>query len=1227
MYEGMKGLDDFFVAGYTPENLRARALPADVYLETRGEGGASEGLEGLEGEDWRPPVPLDPPPLPEFPVEALPEGIRGYVEALATFTQTPRMLAGGVALGAMATALAKKVVVEARPGWEEPLQLWTLTLLESGNRKTAVMQSMLEPFDTWERARAGELAPRVAEAESRRNILEQRRKKAEKDAAQKRGAEAAEAEVAALAAARLLAELEAPSPPQLITSDVTPEEVARLCRDNDSRIAVWSDEGEVFKIVAGRYSSSQTPNVETFLKGHSGGDVRVNRIGREGIRVHDAAVTMVLVVQPEVLASLGNRDTLKGLGYFARFLYGMPRSSLGSREVDPPPIPDAVRAAYHERIAALLDADIPKDEAGEIVPRKVRFSREAGALLKEFQRWIEPQLGAFGEMAALAEWGSKLPGAVVRVAGLLHVADLADRGHKPWEVEVPAGTLERAISIGCCYLEHSRVVLASMGADPRLAGARRLAEFVEHRGISRISARDLFQKLKDRGQFDGMDKLEAVLGLLEEYGYVRRKARPGDRRGGRPKSPVLEFNPLSPARNPLNPRNVEARPAPFSEWLAQRRGPEGPDDTPPRGLPPEPDVDARDDEEPPRNLPVDTLDSREDSPAGRVADVVQHGYLPEQTSTETGHEPPKAYELVADRARLLELAAFLGGVGEAALDIETTSLSPFGGRVRLLSLHADGGTYLVDCFSVDPTPVLEALEDKVLYAHGAEFDLPFLHHAYGFSPAQTPVDTLHLSQVVRAGEWERREVGGWERKKHSLGEVLQRELGVKAGDKKKYQRGEAWEGELTEEHLEYGAGDVIHLKPLAERLFALLEERGLQATWDLEQWAKPLFLQMCARGIPFDKERWDGLVRGLEGEVHELKERADAIAPPRPDGGGAWNWFSQKQAREAFTLAGLDVPDLKRETLSAYEHPLVGAVSEYRDARSVLSRHRKWYEGRYEDGRVHPHWRPCGAATGRATCTDPNVQALTTAGPYRGCVRPREGRALVKADVNQMELRVLAAVTGDETMLGVFRAGGDLNVNTAEAITGRKVKKSDPERKRAKAVNFGLSFGMGAKMFLEKAKDDYGVTMTLKEAKEAKRLLLDTYPGIGRWHRREAHECERGNFETRTLLGRRRVVEPDRSGSPKFTERLNAPVQGTAADVLKTAMANLWGSRAEHPGALPILTVHDEVVVECERAEAAEVAAWLSSALREAISSVLGHPELAGEEAVETTVIAAWGDG
>jgi DNA polymerase I len=485
------------------------------------------------------------------------------------------------------------------------------------------------------------------------------------------------------------------------------------------------------------------------------------------------------------------------------------------------------------------------------------------------------------------------------------------------------------------------------------------------------------------------------------------------------------------------------------------------------------------------------------------------------------------------------------------------------------------------------------------------------------------IDTLHLSQVARAGEWEVKANGGWVRKRHSLKNVLERELGVTLGDKKRFQRGKAWTADITDEHLEYAAGDVIHLKPLADKLLALVKEHGLTEVWELERRAKPLFLAMCTRGIPLDLDLWGRLTNELEQKIVSLKENADKLGPPHPEG-LQWNWNSPPQAKEAFSLAGLEVPDLKRETLSRYGHPLVEAVAEYRNVRSLLSRVATWAAGRYRSDRVYPQWNPSGAATGRASCTSPNVQSLPKVGGFRDCVRPEQGRVLVRADLSQIELRVLTAITEDENMLEVFRGGGDLHLNTAEVLAGRKVNRGDPERQKAKAVNFGLSFGMGAKKFKDVAERDYGVCMSLSEAREAKRKLLAAYPAIGRWHHQESTQREAGNFETFTLLGRRRVVEPDYERKPSFTERLNAPVQGSAADILKLALADLWEDREAYPHAYPVLTVHDEVVIECDEKDAQGVGTWLSETLRRAVNHVLGLQELAGEDAVEVTIGPSW---
>jgi DNA polymerase-1 len=177
------------------------------------------------------------------------------------------------------------------------------------------------------------------------------------------------------------------------------------------------------------------------------------------------------------------------------------------------------------------------------------------------------------------------------------------------------------------------------------------------------------------------------------------------------------------------------------------------------------------------------------------------------------------------------------------------------------------------------------------------------------------------------------------------------------------------------------------------------------------------------------------------------------------------------------------------------------------------------------------------------------------------------------------------------------------------------------DRKLAKAVNFGLLYGQGAKGFKEFARDKYGTDITLEEAALYKRQFFGTYPGLAAWHEQERLRMKRGETETRTLAGRRRV------GVDRFTEWVNAPVQGTGADGLKLALAFLWERRAECPGAVPVACVHDEIVVECDEDEAEKVKAWLEKAMIDGMEEVLNGPEVGGPRVpveVETQVDKSW---
>jgi DNA polymerase I len=163
---------------------------------------------------------------------------------------------------------------------------------------------------------------------------------------------------------------------------------------------------------------------------------------------------------------------------------------------------------------------------------------------------------------------------------------------------------------------------------------------------------------------------------------------------------------------------------------------------------------------------------------------------------------------------------------------------------------------------------------------------------------------------------------------------------------------------------------------------------------------------------------------------------------------------------------------------------------------------------------------------------------------------------------------------------------------------------------------------MGAKGLQSYALRSYGVEMSQEEASLYRRRFFETYPSLKRWHERERRAWLRGHTETRTLTGRRRMdVE-------KLTDRLNAPVQGTAADGLKLALALLWERRGECPGAVPVLVCHDEVVVECDAGLAEEAKAWLKNAMVEGMDAVMKGPGKARVPVgVEVRVGRRWGEG
>jgi DNA polymerase-1 len=327
-----------------------------------------------------------------------------------------------------------------------------------------------------------------------------------------------------------------------------------------------------------------------------------------------------------------------------------------------------------------------------------------------------------------------------------------------------------------------------------------------------------------------------------------------------------------------------------------------------------------------------------------------------------------------------------------------------------------------------------------------------------------------------------------------------------------------------------------------------------------------------------------------------------------------WNWDSTPQARQALKRAGCQLEDTSDETLAAAAHPLADLLRRYRLSRKRGSTYgSEWLQHVADDGRVYTSWFQCGAKTGRMSSGQPNLQNVPRDPRYRRCFCAPAGRVLVKADYSQIELRIAAKIAGEQNMIEAYRQGEDLHALTARNVTG-KGQITPAERQLAKPVNFGLIYGLGVNSLRRKAKTDYGLDLSLEDANRYRRAFFDAYPAIQRWHSRIRRARA---TETRTLSGRRVLVDADGF----FGGKANYMVQGTGGDGVKMALALLWERRDQAPGAFPVLAVHDEIVVECDQAQADTVAAWLRQAMLDAIATLIDPVPVD----VEVVVAQSWG--
>ncbi len=402
----------------------------------------------------------------------------------------------------------------------------------------------------------------------------------------------------------------------------------------------------------------------------------------------------------------------------------------------------------------------------------------------------------------------------------------------------------------------------------------------------------------------------------------------------------------------------------------------------------------------------------------------------------------------------------------------------------------------------------------------------------------------------------------------------------------------------------YAGEDAVIPLRLKEVLKPILEERKLTELFEaVEMPLVPILGEMEYHGVSVDCDllermsvEYTGRLEGISAEIYELA-------------GEEFNLNSPKQVAEIL-FTKLALPKSKRTktglstNVDALEklvdiHPIAGRLLSYREVQKLLSTYIDALPVQIltESGRIHSSFNQTIAATGRLSCTNPNLQNIpirTEDGRrIREAFTAASGNVMVSADYSQIELRILAHLSQDKLLLDAFRNDMDIHTQTASAIYSVHPEMVMPEMRRAaKTINFGLMYGMGPVNLSRQLK------ISFKEARQFIETYFEQFPTV-KTFMDESIEKAREHGYSETLLGRRRYLPEISAKSRQIREAaeriaINTPVQGTAADIIKLAMIRIERELSQkYPQAAMVLQVHDELVFEVPHDRAADFRDWV----------------------------------
>ena len=568
------------------------------------------------------------------------------------------------------------------------------------------------------------------------------------------------------------------------------------------------------------------------------------------------------------------------------------------------------------------------------------------------------------------------------------------------------------------------------------------------------------------------------------------------------------------------------------------------------------------------------------------------------------------YQYIRDIDGLRKACSELNAEPFLGIDTETTELDPRDGELRLIQFSTGKTTYVIDMRpfassgGLRANPELAPLrglisdEKQVKIAHNAKFDSKWVRFHLGCEIGNV-FDSYLASQLISAGDGDRR---------HSLADTAQFFTGIELD---KSQQVSDWSlNELSQHQVEYAARDAAVLIALREQMAERLRNDGLDEAARLEFECVMPVAEMELNGFFLDAARWRehlDTVRAAQAEASEelQTELSAGVAQTSLFGRSEINLDSHQQVTQALLNLGIPVPETTRawqlQPLAA-EYPVIQKLLDYRTAQKSLTSFGdnilEYIDVR--TGRIHADFRQIGSATGRFSCSNPNLQQMPAETAYRRCFRAPEGRKLIIADYSQIELRILADFSEDQKFIAAFLSGEDFHSATAAQVFNVSPNTVTPDQRAfAKRLNFGMVYGVGAPRIATMS----GISVT--EAENMMRRYFGTYRGLDAWLRETAENAV-SVHSARTRSGRlmRFRFDEKNQGEVGAIKRIgkNMPIQGTSADILKRALRLLHTEIFDTSSQI-VNIVHDEIVVECDEQESQTAADIVEKTMTEAAAN------------------------